>query len=796
MEPIQLATFGDVLKARRKQKRLTQRQLAERLGVHYNTIWAWERGDYLPETKGMVLELARQLALDDGETRQLLESSLTSLSSHWNVPYQRNRYFTGRETLLHQIYRLLSPTQEVDSSHALALSGLGGIGKTQAAIEYAYRHAQEYTAIFWLYAETTEHLRADLIALADLLELPERQEQDQSRIVRAVQRWLSTHRDWLLIIDNVQEIEAVKELLPATRRGSLLFTTRLPTLGTLAQMLRLERMNWEEGVQLLLRRSGQLSPQAPVHTLQDTVTEQEYAAARHLFTTMDGLPLALDQAGAYIEKTQSSLSDFLGLFQRYPLRLLHARESYDEHPISVAKTFLLAFERLQATNPLAADLLTAYCMLPLDSIPEELITEGSTYLGSQLSLLSQDELLYHQVLQDLLAYSFLRRLPETKCISVHRLVQLVIREQLETEDQRQWATHLLLAAHAIFPPWEHTVIPSDNLEPRNQRLLPLVFACEKLVEQYQINIPEVLRLLARAAHYLRLRGQYQQAEALCLQAMELNQAISGSDQIETAMILCVYETIHYDLGRYEEAQELGQRAVALYEQFLGPEHPVTIDAANFLASLLRLCGRNREAEVLFLRTLAFYERERMEVEMAPPLFGLANLYLAEKQFEKAEPLFQRVLVIRERELGPDHFHTGTALNGLARFYTECGRYKEAESFYERALTTYEHSLGLEHPYVAVVLLRFGQLCFLQQRYTQAEALYQRCLALQERVYSPEHIHFITLLTQIGQLFIAQERYSEARENLQRALSIAERALAPEHEQIAEIRSELSRLETR
>src|SRR6266700_3440537 len=160
MQHLPFLPFGEVLKTYRKQKHLTQRQLAERVGVHYNTIWAWEQGDYLPETKGIVLELGRQLGLEDSQTRHLLESSLTALSSRWNVPYQRNPYFTGRTTILQQMHTLLFRNNDAGQVYRLALSGLAGIGKTQTAVEYAYRHALDYTSIFWLQAETADHLRS------------------------------------------------------------------------------------------------------------------------------------------------------------------------------------------------------------------------------------------------------------------------------------------------------------------------------------------------------------------------------------------------------------------------------------------------------------------------------------------------------------------------------------------------------------------------------------------------------------------------------------------------------------
>src|SRR5262249_7694825 len=145
--------FGDVLKAYRKQKRLTQRQLATKLDVHYNTVYRWEQGEFLPETRGIVLEIAKQLDLDREQTRHLLEASLLSSFSCWAIPVQRNPFFTGREAILSRLHTLFEQQSSVGLTQTYSLSGLGGVGKTQIAVEYACRHAQEYSVVLWLDGE-------------------------------------------------------------------------------------------------------------------------------------------------------------------------------------------------------------------------------------------------------------------------------------------------------------------------------------------------------------------------------------------------------------------------------------------------------------------------------------------------------------------------------------------------------------------------------------------------------------------------------------------------------------------
>ena len=141
------SSFGEMLKVFRLRRRLTQQALASALDVHRNTIGAWERGDYLPESKTMMLELAQRLRLNEQEKRQFLEASFTALSPYWHLPSPRNPFFTGREEVLHTLHRRLHVDQAVALTQSYALHGLGGIGKTQIALEYAYRHALEYAAL-------------------------------------------------------------------------------------------------------------------------------------------------------------------------------------------------------------------------------------------------------------------------------------------------------------------------------------------------------------------------------------------------------------------------------------------------------------------------------------------------------------------------------------------------------------------------------------------------------------------------------------------------------------------------
>lgn len=297
-----LSSFGALLKAFRVRRRLTQRQLAEVMGLHRATIIRWEQGDFLPASRGVVLELARHLHLTDQETRHLLEASLTALSPSFLVPLPRNPFFTGREEILETLHAQLGVEQPVVLTRSSALCGLGWVGKTQIALEYAYRHALHYRAVFWIGAEAEEQIVSGLLSIAEVLQLPGHESQDQQRAVAAVHRWLTSHDQWLLILDNVEELSLLDRFLPPVRSGAILLTTRCQTVGTWAQRLELFPMKQEEGLLLLLRRAKILASEAGGQQMHQWASQHSASslAATALVETLGGLPLALDQAGAYL----------------------------------------------------------------------------------------------------------------------------------------------------------------------------------------------------------------------------------------------------------------------------------------------------------------------------------------------------------------------------------------------------------------------------------------------------------------------------------------------------------------
>jgi len=787
-----LFSFGALLKSFRTRRRLTQQQLAQAIGVHRSTIIRWELGDFLPESKALVLELARHLHLDELKTRHLLEASLTALSPHWHVPFQRNPFFTGREEILEALHTQLGGNQAVALTQSSALHGLGGVGKTQLAQEYAYRHALEYSAVFWIGAETSENIISSLLHIAEVLQLPGRDDKDQQHVVAAVQHWLTTHSQWLLIWDNVEDLALLDRFLPSTRQGAILITTRRQVLGTLARGIDMLPMEREEGMLFLLRRAKVLESEVTSEQVRQLAAQMssQYAAAAELVIAMGGLPLALDQAGAYIEETKCSLPAYLELFRTRRATLLQQRgEGSRHHPESVATTFTLAITATAERHPTVWDLLRICALLQPDAIPEELLRQGAEHLGATLEAACCDTLEWNRVVAIACSYSLLYRQAEEQTLSMHRLVQAVLLDAMTEAELLQWQQRTVHLLNAVFP--EITSRMGSETWGQCERLLPHVMTCVATIPD-NLQDQELADMLLKAGYYLYERFQDGQAELLHQRALRLLEQMLGSEHPRVATSLCKLAFLYRAQGRYEQAEPLFQHSLRLLEQALGPEHPQVADPLTGLAMLYKTQGKYEQAESLYQRALRIQEQALgpEHPDVAPPLNNLAMLYCDLGKYKQAEPLGQRALCLFEQALGPEDPSVAFMLDTVATLYRAQGKYEQAEPVYQRALRLFE-ALGPEDLRVAHPLNGLAMLRYEQGEDEEAESLYQRALQIRERHLGPQHPDVADLLNNLGDLYREQGKYEQAEPLYQRALSIREQHLGQHHPKAAQTLHDLA-----
>jgi len=515
-----------------------------------------------------------------------------ALPAVWNIPYPRNPYFTGREEVLHRLAASLRTGETVGISQPQAVHGLGGVGKTQIALEYAYRYYQDYDTVLWTRADTQEALISGFVVFATLLQLPVQEERDQLKIVQAVKHWLTSHTRWLLLLDNADDLTLVRDFLPPAGRGHTLLTTRAASMGKLAHALEVDALDVEPGALLLLRRAERLAPDASL----EQATESERAVALSISKELGGLPLALDQAGAYIEETQCSLADYLRFYRSQRTELLKARGGLvPDHPEPVTTTWSLSFAQVEQRSAAAADLLRVCAFLHPDAIPEEIITDGAVSLGPELQAVTEKPLAFNQAIGVLLSYSLLKRQPEEHLLSMHRLVQAVLKDGMDASTCHQWAERVVQAVDQALPNVDYRTYD------RCERCLPHAQECALLIEQEHLTSYSARRLLLETGIYLKEHARYAEAEAFYLHSLRISEQVLGSDHTEVAYPLTNLANLYLEQGKYDEAEPLYQRSLHIGEQAMGPNHPLTKVVVRNYAILLRKVERETEASELEAR---------------------------------------------------------------------------------------------------------------------------------------------------------------------------------------------------
>lgn len=712
----------------RKERRWSQSELAGRVGTTSVNVSRWESGANFPNPyyRQKLCEVLGKTPAELG----LVPPSKPG-SRVWNVPSTRNPFFTGREPLLALLHKRLSTARTAALIQPQALFGLGGIGKTQTAAEYAYRYDDEYTHVCWIYAANRESLVADYVTLAELLKLPEMDGKDQQHIVAAVKRWLATHEGWLLIMDNADDLPLAQEFLPTSHKGYILYTTRARAAGAMAVSVEVEQLSVPEGTLLLLRWSKNLKMDMSL----DEVSATDRAAAERIVREMDGLPLALVQAGAYVEETGCSLEDYLRLYATHRKELLarHSRLQPD-YPETVATTWSLSFHLIEQESPAAADVLSLCAFLAADAIPEDLLTRGAAELGALPGAVVADSFKLNDVLEVLRRYSLVRRDANTHMLSIHRLVQTVLRESMDEETQRLWAERTVRVVNAAFPEGNYGAVT------QYQYYLPHVQECATLITQYHLHTPEAAQLLYKAGAYQYYYGFHPQSQTLHQQALAIREEVFGHEDPIVAESFNALGILARNQGDYEQAERFHLQALTIRQKTLGPQHLTTAESLNNLSVLYRNQGKYEQAEPFLQQALSI--REQLLGSEHPDtlitFINLSKLYLEQHKHEQAESLIQQALATSERVLKPGDPLIAQNLSLLARLTYEQGNYERAEMFWKRSFGILEKTLGPEHPATAERLNDLAELSFAQGHYTKAESLCQRAVNICENKLGPEH----------------------------------------------------------
>ncbi len=362
-------------------------------------------------------------------------------------------------------------------------------------------------------------------------------------------------------------------------------TARAKATEHFAQSVVVHEMSQDEGVSFLLRRAVD-KPRNKQGEVCDYPFVDKWDA-EELVNTLGALPLALDQTGAYIRETQCDLAGYLDRYQTHGHGLLQERGtlfSDQDHPESVAITWLLSFEKIAAENPMAIEILRLSAFLHPDNMPEEIFQED-------------DVLALDKALKVILKYSFVKRDPKTKILVVHRLVQMILRHEMDEATRRDWAEKAMRAVNHVFP---------SNIEVSEwatcERLLPCAQTCAELIEEWELESEEAGLLLNKIGYYLIDRkAEYEQAKPLYERALAMSEKVLGKEHPSVATSLNNLAGLYDSQGDYEQAKPLYERALKILKKFFKPDHPHVRTVSKNYAILLEDMKKPTKASKGWLR---------------------------------------------------------------------------------------------------------------------------------------------------------------------------------------------------
>jgi DNA-binding SARP family transcriptional activator/tetratricopeptide (TPR) repeat protein len=659
----------------------------------------------------------------------------------------RNRSFVGRAELLAQVVGALD--DDTHRPRAVALSGLAGVGKTELALELAHRRHRDGRVAWWIAADDPAGTAGGLADLATALGITPYERGEDTRA--ALWAELDRAPGWVLVFDNADEPRRLEPFIPAARHGDVVITSGNPAWRRLARPISVPPLTREEAVDYVTLRSG----------------DGEGDAAT-LAELLGDLPLALEQACAYIEQTGMSVADYVRLFRERREGLL-LRDTPVPGP-TVATTWGLAFDRLRDRSPRAAAVLETVAFLAPDAIGVEMLRP-----------LADDELDLQDALGELLRLSLVDR--EGSALRVHRLVQDVVRARLPGPLRRR---RLAEAAGLCVSPHTGTPRPSggsraqgeaDGSDPVAAHLMCLAAHCETVA-----TVPEgVVEALSGLAARYGARALYPAAEHVLDAALRLLQLRDGPlDRILEAALICQLGEVLDAAGRLAPALALHRYAVRILDGVVDPDDVLLAHAYNRLGHVLNCADDAAGAIDAHERALVALQKAGRD-DLVPPvladlgytLWGVGRLGAAGEALRSSRSML-------ERQGLREHRDWAHATAGLGMVEQDAGHLPEAVRLQRTAIEVFTRVCGADHPDTAQALDKLGYALHLQGRADEAVEAHLRSVRLLERVLGADDSRVAMSLTNLGLAYLDAGRLDEAVEAQARARAIFGAALGGAH----------------
>jgi tetratricopeptide (TPR) repeat protein len=682
---------------------------------------------------------------------------------------RRPEHFVGREAEIELLQRILAHERHasVVQSQQVSIFGLGGIGKTTLVLEYAYRHLDRYPGgVFWVDAEgdplmrmldLAEVLRAVVPSMRSRLHaLPDARD-ELARLVRLV---LQNHDEpLLLVLDNVDG-PGWDQLLPAGR-VDVLATTRDERL-TIGRPAVLDVLPEGDAKQLAMLLAG--PPSSPAEEL----------ALGRVLDELGGLAVAVEMAARAVRRwARRSWAVYERHLRRGTPALLSRRELHSKYPRSAFTAIALSVDRCRPNTPERRMLEVAAFLAP-ERMPIEAIQGASAIDPASIEAA--------EALATLKGLGLIGLDEEAGTMSMHRLIQAVVRDRLAPGDQKAWAEAAVLLVDHEFPEC------SDDVEtwPTCARWLPHALAAASHAKDYGVAREARAQLLARFAVYLQGRASYAEAKGYLEQALALHELVYGAGDPRVAAVLRSLGSVLHDLADLGGARASFERALAIDVATFGPDHPDVARDVNDLGSVLMDQGDLTGARKHLERALAIDEATYGpdDPSVAIRLNNLGALFRDLGDFASARVHLERALAIYIRAYGPDHLTVAIGRTDLGRLLYDLGDLTGAREQFEEALKIDEHTYGCYHPRFALALNNRGRVLRDSGDLAGALSDFKRALAIVEATYGPDHPDVARDINNLGSVLRDLGDLEGARESFARVLKIAEATYGPDHPAVA------------
>jgi len=736
--------------------------LVKPLGIVPNIYPDLEKnGQYYQEYSWLFELFSNLLSSFEAQVRNLKDSILPAIADELPVA---SPYFAGRSQEIESI----AINFKQSGRTIMAIQGIGGSGKSQLAVEYAYSSKisdKPYRLIRWLKADSEENLKNSYYSLGDDLGVEREDYKDSElNLRRAIQTQLLRYENILLIYDNVESLDYLSDYQPSAGGNSniqMLITTRNRFVD--CQTIEVKEFTVTEVQEYLNKR---LKKDIPL-----TIAEQ-------LGQELGYLPLAIVQAGAYMVKYAKTPETFLKLLQG------ESRQKVLEKQLNPKlKTIATLWDMtLDKLSPQALELIRLCAYLNPDNVPQSLLEQ---MLAEDL----RDEVLYELRSQSLLIDAD----NEGLLFRIHRLLQEAVRRQLVSQDNTGAIAKAIVekgieALKIIVG--NHDTMPSTDIglfwKARDYLNLQTV---RLIAEGEKLTISEALlaTLLEWAGEYQEhITMSYEEGLKLYQRSLAIREVVYNGNHPDIATSLINVGGIYEAQGQYDKALEYYQQSFATRKALYGDNHPNVATSVGSIGNIYKAQGQYDKALEYYQQALAIertiYGDQHSEV--AGSLGNIGSIYYYQGQHDKALEYYRQSLAIRRDIYGDKHPDVATSLGNIGTIYHSQGQYDQALEYCQQSLAIYKIIYGDKHPNVATSLDNIGSIYYYHGQYNAALEYHQQALAIRKIIYGDKHPDVATVLNNIGLVYHSQGQYDKALECYQQAIAIKKAAYGDWHPDVA------------